>query len=105
MKIYKLELPLPLIKVNEKQTITTSGPFQSVLNQKNHINIYFDADYKKVLREVNDFWFIETGKVVDVPRDAKYVTTLSFNDGDYILHVYKRYVSTVCDFSDEEGNR
>ena len=48
MKIYKLELPLPLIKVNEKQTITTSGPFQSVLNQKNHINIYFDADDKKI---------------------------------------------------------
>ena len=103
MKIYKLELPLPLIKVNEKQTITTRGSFQSVLNQKNHINIYFDADDKKILREVNDFWFIETGKFVDVPKDAKYITTLSFNDGDYILHVYKRYVSTVCDY--EGGNR
>ena len=103
MKIYKLEFPLPLIKVNEKQTITTSGPFQSVLNQKNHINIYFNADDKKILREVNDFWFIETGKFVAVPRDAKYITTLSFNDGDYVLHVYKRYVSTVYDY--EGGNR
>ena len=101
MKIYKLEFPLSLIKVNEKQTITTGGPFQSVLNQKNHINIYFDAGYKKVLREVNDFWFIETGKFVDVPKDAKYITTLSFNDGDYILHVYKRYVSIVCDYREE----
>ena len=103
MKIYKLELPLQLIKVNEKQTITIGGSFQSVLNQKNHINIYFDVDDRKILREVNNFWFVETGKDVEIPKEAKFLTTLSFDDGNYILHVYKQYAYTICDYG--EGNR
>lgn len=101
MKIQLLELPLQLINVNEMQTITTEGEFQSIVNQKNSVNIYFNVRDKKVLKEVNDFWFVETGKDVEIPKEAKFLTTLSFDDGNYILHVYKQYVYTICDYGEE----
>ena len=82
VKIYKEYLP---IKPNTPIYTALQGELITVEEQQNHIVAYFDANSQYYHRY--NIYMVETGKDVDV-GDAKYLKTIMFLDGNYVVHIY-----------------
>ena len=82
MKVYKEYLRfIP----NTPIYTDVQGELLTIEKQKDRIVAYFDADapyYHKYL-----IYFVQTGQQVDV-QDTKYLKTLMFKDGDYVIHIF-----------------
>lgn len=82
VKIYKEYLP---IKPNTPIYTALQGELISVEQQQNHLVAYFNAN-SQYYHKYN-IYLIETGKDVDA-NNAKYLKTIMFLDGNYVIHVY-----------------
>ena len=82
VKIYKEYLH---IKPNTPIYTALQGELITVEDQQNHIVAYFDANSQYYHRY--NIYMVETGKEVDV-GNAKYLKTIMFLDGNYVVHIY-----------------
>lgn len=82
IQIYKEYLP---IQPNTPIYTALQGELINVEEQGNHLVVYFNA--KSQYYHKYNIYLVETGKTVDV-NNAKYLKTIMFLDGNYVLHVY-----------------
>lgn len=82
LKIYKEYLP---IQPNVPIYTNLQGELLNIEEQGNHLVIYFNAN-SRYYHKYN-IYLVETGKNVDI-NNAKYLKTIMFLEGNYVMHVY-----------------
>ena len=80
---YKEYLP---IAPNQPIYTDLQGEFITVEEQMNRLVVYFD-NASPIYHKYN-IYLVETGKTVDLGSNARYVKTIMFLNGNYVLHVY-----------------
>ena len=87
--IFKYNLPVKLAVLSpEKIEIQKGAIFLKAKNQREELSLWFEVDPEETEVEDVHFFIVHTGDYLP-DNKKKYLETVLFDDGSYVVHLYR----------------